>query len=175
MHPGTVWYAIKQAGEFGLTEKMQLVSPLMTIATIHALGPATAQGLKFASAFYWDLNDETRAWSKRYFARTQRMPTMSQAGVYSSVLHYLKAVAAARTIEGKAVMAQMRAMPVHDAFTTTGQLREDGSMVHDMYLFEVKKPFESTGEWDLFKLVQTIPADQAFVPLAESQCPLVKH
>jgi branched-chain amino acid transport system substrate-binding protein len=166
--------AIKQAGEFGITDKMQLVSPLMTIATIHALGAPTAQGLKFASPFYWDLNDETRAWSKRYFERTKKMPTMSQAGVYSAVTHYLKAVDAAKTDEGKAVMAQMRATPIRDAFTQSGHLREDGSMVHDMYLFEVKKPAESTSEWDLYKLVQTIPADQAFMPLADSQCPSLK-
>jgi branched-chain amino acid transport system substrate-binding protein len=167
--------AVKQAGEFGIRDKMLLVSPLMTIATIHALGTQVAQGLEFASPFYWDLNDETRAWSKRFFARTRKMPTMSQAGVYSAVAHYLKAVAAAKTAEGKAVMAQMRAQPIHDGFTQSGRLREDGSMVHDMYLFEVKKPAESTGEWDLYKLVRTIPADEAFIPLAQSPCPLVQH
>lgn len=167
--------AIKQAGEFGIRDKMRLVSPLMTIATIHALGTQMTQGLQFASPYYWDLNDETRAWAKRFFARTQKMPTMSQAGVYSAVTHYLKAVAAAKTAEGKAVMGEMRATPIHDAFTATGKLREDGSMIHDMYLFEVKKPSESTGEWDLYKLVRTIPADQAYMPLADSVCPLLKQ
>jgi len=125
-------------------------------------------------AFYLDMNDQTRALSKRYYDKLKKMPNMSQAGTYSSVMHYLKAVQAAGTDEPTAVMKQMKATPINDFFATNGRIREDGRMVHDMYLFEVKKPSESKGPWDYYKLVATLPGDQAFMPLSRSTCPLVK-
>jgi branched-chain amino acid transport system substrate-binding protein len=124
--------------------------------------------------FYWDLNDETRAWSKRFFERHKRMPTSAQAGEYSAVTHYLKAVRAAGTDEAGAVMAKMREMPVNDVFAKSGRVRADGAMVHSMYLLQVKKPSESKYPWDYFTVKAEIPADQAFLPLAKSGCPLVK-
>jgi branched-chain amino acid transport system substrate-binding protein len=125
-------------------------------------------------AFYWDMNDETRAWSKRFFDKFGRMPTMVQAGLYSATLHYLKAVAAAGTDEADAVMAKMRAMPSNDFFVKNGHLREDGLHIHDMYLFQVKKPSESKYPWDYYKLVDTIKGENAFLPADESQCPLLR-
>jgi len=168
--------SIKAASEFGITKsgKQSLAGLLVYINDIHALGLKTTQGLLLTEAFYWDLNDETRAWSKRFFERMKKMPNMSQAGVYSSTLHYLKAVKAAGTDDTAAVMKKMKAMPVSDFFTKHGRIREDGRMVHDMYLFEVKKPSESTTPWDYYKLKATIPAEQAFQPLSKSTCPLVK-
>lgn len=168
--------AIKQAAEFGLTQGGQsLVGLVMVLSDIHALGLKTAQGLMFTTAFYWDRDDETRAWSKRFFERTKRMPGMVQAGVYSSVLHYLKAVQAAGTDEAKAVVAKMREIPVNDVFAKGGKVREDGRMVHDMYLVRVKKPEESKGPWDYYQILQTIKGEDAFRPLAESDCPLSKR
>jgi len=169
--------AIKQAAEFGLTKSGgQKMSPLLAfISDIDSVGLETAQGLVLAEAFYWDLNDETRAFTKRFQERNKgRAPTSAQAGVYSSVGHYLKAVKAAGTVEPGAVMAKMRELPVNDMFAKNGKIREDGRMVHDMYLFEVKKPAESKGRWDYYKLLATVPGDQAFQPLSESRCPLVK-
>jgi len=125
------------------------------------------------TAFYWDRNEETRAWAQRYFQRMSKMPNMTQAGIYSATMHYLKAIAAAGTDETKAVMEKMRSTPIDDFFVKNGQIREDGRMVHEMYLYEVKKPAESKGSWDYYKLVATIPADQAFQPLPDSKCPLV--
>ena len=133
-----------------------------------------AQGLLLAEAFYWDLNDETRAFSKRFMERIKRVPTSAQAGVYSSVTHYLKAVKAAGTTDAAAVMKIMKETPINDMFAKNGRIREDGRMVHDMYLFEVKKPEESKGEWDLYKLIATVPGDEAFRPLDKGGCPLVK-
>jgi len=127
-----------------------------------------------STAFYWDRNDESRAWAQRYLQRMNRMPNMAQAGIYSSTMHYLKAVAAAGTDETNAVMDKMRATPINDFFAKNGTIREDGRMVHDMYLYEVKKPAESERAWDYYKPIAEIPADQAFLPLAESKCPLVK-
>ena len=126
------------------------------------------------SAFYWDRNDETVAWSQRFYKERNSMPTMGQAGVYSATLHYLKAVQAAGTSETKAVLNKMRDTPVNDMFARNGRIRADGRMVHDMYLFEVKSPAESQKPWDYYKLVSVIPSDEAFQPLAESKCPLVK-
>jgi branched-chain amino acid transport system substrate-binding protein len=126
------------------------------------------------SAFYWDMNDETRAWSKRFFEKEGRMPTSAQVGVYSSVTHYLKAVAAAGTDASEPVMKKMRETPVNDFFVKNGKIREDGRMVHDMYLVEVKSPAESKYPWDYFKIKSTIPAEEAFQPLSASRCPLVK-
>jgi branched-chain amino acid transport system substrate-binding protein len=168
--------AIKQAAEFGLTRSGgQKLSPLLAfISDIDSVGLETAQGLILAEAFYWDLNDETRAFTKRFQERTKRVPTSAQAGVYSSVLHYLKAVKAAGTTDAAPVMKLMKDTPINDMFAKNGKIREDGRMVHDMYLFEVKKPSESKGRWDDYKLLATVPGDQAFQPLEASRCPLVK-
>ena len=138
------------------------------------MGLKSAQGLQFVTAFYWDRNDESRAWAKRFYERRKAMPTMTQAGVYSAVLHYLQAVAAAKTKEAGAVMEKMRELPVNDPFTHNGTLREDGQLMHDMYLVEVKKPEESKGAWDCYNVLETIPAAKLFQPLSDSECPLVK-
>ena len=146
--------AIKQASEFGLMKGSQKVAPLLAFITdIDSIGLETAQGLLLAEAFYWDLNDDTRAFSKRFMERIKRMPTSAQAGVYSSVSHYLKAVKAAGTTDSAAVMKIMKDTPINDMFAKNGRIREDGRMVHDMYLFEVKKPSESKGRWDDYKLL----------------------
>jgi len=167
--------SVKQAGEFGLTQKQKITGLLVYINDIHAIGLQAAQGMLITDAFYWDRTDETRAWSKRFYDEIKRMPTMNHAGIYSALMHYFKAIQATGTDEAQAVMAQMRATPVNDMFATNGKLRIDGRMVHDMYLFQVKSPQESKGEWDLYKLIETIPGDQAFQPLSESRCPLVKQ
>jgi branched-chain amino acid transport system substrate-binding protein len=167
--------AIKQAWEFGLPQGGQkLFGFLLTDLDIHAIGLATAQDMLLTTAFYWDRTDESRAWSKRFFTDQKRMPTMYQAGVYSAVLHYLKAVEAAGTDEARAVVAKMREMPVHDFFAEDGHVREDGRMVHDMYVMRVKKPSESKSEWDLYEPVATIPGERAFRPMSEGGCPFVK-
>jgi branched-chain amino acid transport system substrate-binding protein len=167
--------AIKQAAEFGLTKGGQKLSPLLAfISDIDSVGLETAQGLILAEAFYWDLNDDTRAFTKRFQARTKRVPTSAQAGVYSSVGHYLQAVKAAGTTDAAPVMKLMKDTPINDMFAKNGRIREDGRMVHDMYLFEVKKPSESKGRWDDYKLLATVSGDQAFQPLQASRCPLVK-
>jgi branched-chain amino acid transport system substrate-binding protein len=167
--------AIKQAAEFGLMKGGQKLSPLLAFVTdIDSVGLETAQGLLLAEAFYWDLNDDTRAFSKRFMERTKRVPTSAQAGVYSSVMHYLKAVKAAGTTDSAAVMKIMKDTPINDMFAKNGKIREDGRMVHDMYLFEVKKPSESKGRSDDYKLVATISGNDAFQSLELSRCPLVK-
>ncbi|MDI4236640.1 ABC transporter substrate-binding protein [Bradyrhizobium sp. Arg237L] len=167
--------AIKQAAEFGLAKSGQKLSPLLAFVTdIDSVGLDTAQGLLLAEAFYWDLNDDTRAFTKRFMERTKRVPTSAQAGVYSSVTHYLKAVKAAGTTDSAAVMKVMKETPINDMFAKNGRIREDGRMVHDMYLFEVKKPSESKGRWDDYKLLATVPGNEAFQSLENSRCPLVK-
>jgi branched-chain amino acid transport system substrate-binding protein len=166
--------AIKQAAEFGITPKQSLAGLLMFISDVHSLGLQATQGMYLTTGFYWDLDDETRAWSKRFFDKHKRMPTMVQAGQYSSVLHYLRAVKATGTDEAGKVMAQMKATPINDFFGKNGRIREDGRMVHDMYLVQVKKPEESTYPWDYYHIRQTIPAEEAFQPLAQSRCPLVQ-
>ncbi|MGJ4926539.1 ABC transporter substrate-binding protein [Bradyrhizobium sp. HKCCYLS2038] len=167
--------AIKQAAEFGITKGGQKLSPLLAfVSDIDSVGLETAQGLLVAEAFYWDLNDDTRAFTKRFMERTKRVPTSAQAGVYSSVTHYLKAVKAAGTTDPDAVMKLMKATPINDMFAKNGRIREDGRMVHDMYLFEVKKPSESKGKSDDYKLLATVPANEAFQSLELSRCPLVK-
>ena len=168
--------SIKTAAEFGLTKggKQKLAGLLVYINDIHSLGLNATQGLLLTEAFYWDLNDDTRKWSRRFFERMKKMPNMSQAGVYSTTMHYLKAVKAAGTDETGAVMKKMRDTPINDFFAKNGRIREDGRMVHDMYLFEVKAPQDSKSPWDYYKLRATIPADQAFQPLSKSACPLVK-
>lgn len=166
--------AIKQAREFGITPKQSIAALLMFDTDVNSLGLRDAQGLYLTTGFYWDLNDETRKWSRRFFEQHKRMPTMVQAGNYSALTHYLKAVQAAGTDETAAVMKKMKEMPVHDFFAKNGKVRVDGRMVHDMYLLQVKKPEESKYPWDYYHVRQVIPGDQAFRPLAESKCPLVK-
>jgi branched-chain amino acid transport system substrate-binding protein len=167
--------AIKQAAEFGVMKGGQKISPLLAFVTdIDSVGLETAQGLLLTEAWYWDLNDDTRAFSKRFMERIKRVPTGAQVGVYSSVLHYLKAVKAAGTTDPAAVMKIMKDTPINDVFAKNGRIREDGRMVHDMYLFEVKKPSESKGRWDDYKLLATVPANEAFQSLELSRCPLVK-
>jgi branched-chain amino acid transport system substrate-binding protein len=169
--------SIKQAAEFGITKSGQqnLAGLLVFMTDVHALGLATAQGLIFTESFYWDLNDQTRAWSKRFAsANGGKYPSMVQAGVYSSILHYLKAIDAAKTDDGTKVVAQMKQMPTDDPLFGKGTIRADGRKVHPAYLVEVKKPAESKGPYDYYKIRATIPADQAFRPLAEGGCPLVK-
>jgi branched-chain amino acid transport system substrate-binding protein len=168
--------SIKAANEFGILKsgKQQLAGLLIFISDIHALGLEATQGLYATTGFYWDMNDETRKWSEKFFKRTGKMPTMVQAGDYSSTMHYLKAVEAAGTDDADAVMKKMREMPINDFFAKGGKIREDGRMVHDMYLVQVKKPSESKKPWDYYKVKATIPGDQAYRSLAQSTCPLVK-
>ena len=166
--------SIKQAAEFGISKKQSLAGLLMFITDVHALGLKTTQGMYLTDSFYWDLNDETRAWSKRYFDKMKKMPTGIQAGQYSSVYHYLSAVKAVNSDDTAKVMAQMKKTPINDFFAKNGKIRDDGRMVHDMYLAQVKTPAESTKPWDYYKIKATIPAAEAFQPLSESRCPLVK-
>ena len=167
--------SIKQAAEFGIVKGGQKLAGLLVfINDIHSLTLNTTQGMLLTESYYWDLNDDTRKWAKRFFEKMKKMPNMVQAGTYSSVMHYLKAVQAAGTDETGAVMAKMKATPVNDFFAKNGKIREDGRMIKDMYLFEVKKPSESKYPWDYYKLKATIPGDQAFLPIAKSSCPLVK-
>ena len=165
---------IKQAAEFGINETHSLAGLLMFISDVHSLGLKTTQNMYLTEGFYWDMNDETRAWSKRFFDKHKRMPTMIQAGQYSSVMHYLKAVKAINSDDTAKVMAQMKKTPINDFFAKNGKIRDDGRMMHDMYLLQVKKPAESKGPWDYYHVRATIPAEQAFQPLSESTCPLVK-
>ncbi|HEY0218615.1 MAG TPA: ABC transporter substrate-binding protein [Afipia sp.] len=168
--------AVKSAKDFGLTDggKQTIAGLLVWITDIHSMGLATAQGLVLTNGFYWDRDEETRAFAKRFFARMNRMPHMGDAGDYSSTMHYLNAIKAAGTDDAKTVMAKMREMPVNDFFAKNGRIREDGRFVHDMYVYEVKKPSESKYDWDYYKLRAVIPGDEAFRPLSESKCPLVK-
>jgi branched-chain amino acid transport system substrate-binding protein len=171
---GDTQNAIKQAVEFGVIEGGQkLLALLMEITDTHSLGIKTAQGMILTDGFYWDLNDETRAFSKRFQEKVGNMPTMIQAGVYSGVMHYLKAIEATGTDEAGAVIAKMKATPIHDFFAKNGQIRPDGRMIHDMYLMQVKTAAESKGDWDLYNILATVPGDQAFRPMSEGGCPLV--
>jgi len=168
--------SVRQASEFGITQAGQKMATLLVFLTdIKGMGLPIAQGLMFTNGFYWDRTDDTRAFAKRWGARNNgAMPTMVQAGAYSATMHYLKAVAAAGTEDADAVSAKMKELEINDFFATKGKIRADGRMVHDMYLAEAKKPSESTGPWDLLKINAVIPGDQAFRPLSESVCPLVK-
>jgi len=167
--------SVKAASEFGLTKKQTLAALLIFITDVHSLGLSAAQGLYAAEGFYWDQNDDTRKWSKAFAAKMGgKMPTMVQAGVYSSTLQYLKAIQAAGTDDADAVMKKLKEMTLNDATVKGGKIRADGRMVHEFYLYQVKSPGESKGEWDLYKLVSTIPGDQAFQPLSLSRCPLIK-
>src|SRR5690349_16823500 len=166
--------SIKQAAEFGIVKAGQkLAGLLMTISEVNGLGLEAAQGLVLTEGFYWDHDDASRAFSERFFKRTSRMPSMIHAGTYSAVLSYLKAVKAANTKDSDAVAAKLKELPVDDAFAK-GKVLENGRMVHDLYLFEVKKPSESKKPWDYYKQVAIVPGEQAFFPVKDSGCPLTK-
>ncbi|MEH3145129.1 MAG: ABC transporter substrate-binding protein [Methylobacterium frigidaeris] len=167
--------SIKQAAEFGIVQGGQrLAALLFTLAEVHGLGLKTAQGIVLTEGYYWDLDDQARGFAKRYMARFGKMPSMIQAGTYSSVLHYLKAVKAAGTDATEAVAAKMRELPVDDFFGRGGKVQANGRMVHDMYLFQVKSPEESKGPWDYYKHLATIPGDKAFLSAKASGCPLTQ-
>jgi branched-chain amino acid transport system substrate-binding protein len=168
--------SIKQASEFGIVKGGQnLAGLLVFLPDVHALGLEKAQGLIFTETFYWDLNDQTRAWSRRFAAANGgKYPSMDQAGVYAVILHYLKAVDAAKTDDGTKITAKMKELPTDDPLFGKGTIRQDGRKIHPAYLFEVKSPAESKGPYDYYKLRATIPADQAFRPLNEGDCPLIK-
>jgi branched-chain amino acid transport system substrate-binding protein len=173
---GDTTNSIKQAAEFGIVKGGQNLAGLLVFLTdIHALGLPTAQGLIITNTFYWDMNDQTRAFAKRFADRDKGIhPTMVHAGVYAAVLHYLKAVEALKSDDGTKVVAKMKEMPTDDPLFGKGTIRADGRKIHPAYLMEVKKPSESKGAWDYYKVRATIPADQAFRPLADGGCPLVK-
>jgi branched-chain amino acid transport system substrate-binding protein len=166
---------VKQSAEFKISEqgRQRLAGLLVFIADVHSLGLDKAQGLLLTSSFYWDLNEKTREWSKRFATRYAKVPTQLHAGAYGAVSHYLKAIAAAGTDDAKAVMAKMKETPVDDFMTNRAVIRPDGRLMREMYLFQVKAPSESRGRFDYYKLVSTIPADKAFRPLNEGGCPLV--
>jgi branched-chain amino acid transport system substrate-binding protein len=167
--------SIKQAAEFGITSGGQSLAGLLVfISDVHSLGLKVAQGLVLTESFYWDQTDETRAWAKRFSAEAKKVPTMVQAGVYGAVTHYLKAIDAAKTDDGKTVVARMKETPINDFMTKNGKIREDGRVIRDMYLFQVKAPGESKGEYDYYKQLAVIPGDVAARPLSASECPLVK-
>jgi branched-chain amino acid transport system substrate-binding protein len=173
---GDMINATKQASEFGLSQGGQtLVSLLSFITDIHTLGLAAAQGLRFVTGFYWDRDNDTRVWSKRFLDRHGRIPTAAQASVYSAIRHYLRAIEAAGTDTALPVMAKMREIPVDDFYSRGGRLREDGRLLHDMYFVQVKTPAESSGPWDYYKVLATIPGEQAFRPAGEDGCPLIKR
>ncbi|WP_273203852.1 ABC transporter substrate-binding protein [Marinobacter subterrani] len=166
--------AINTASEFGVTQSGQTLAALLLFLTdVHALGAEAAQGIQLTTGWYWDMNEETRAWADRFMEKTGVRPTMVHAGIYSSTMQYLKAVDATDSDAAQVVRKQMMETPINDMFAKNGRIREDGRMVHDMYLAEVKTPAESKGEWDLYDIVRTIPAEEAFRPLSESKCPLV--
>jgi branched-chain amino acid transport system substrate-binding protein len=165
--------SIKQAAEFGIMGKQKLAGLLIFLTDIHSLGLQTAQGLLFTESFYWDLNDQTRAWSERFAQRHKNYPTSNQAAAYSATLHFLKAAEAAKTHDGKKLVDTMKAMPTEDPVLGKGSIREDGRKLHPMYLFQAKKPEESKSEWDLYKLVKTVPTEDAWRPLSEGGCPFV--
>jgi branched-chain amino acid transport system substrate-binding protein len=163
--------SIKQAAKLGIPQGGQkLAGLLLFISDVHSLGLPTAQGLLLTSAFYWDQDDATRAWSKRFFDRMKREPTMVQAGVYGSIMHYLAAIKATSTDDGPTVVKQMKATPVNDFMTKNGKIREDGTLVRDMYLYEVKSPSEPRGPWDYYKQIAVLPGEQAFKPLGPNEC-----
>ena len=168
--------AIKQASEFGIVQGGQKLAGLLIFITdIHSLGLKTAQGLVFTAPWYWDQNDTNRAFAKEYMEANRRMPSYTVVGVYSSVIHYLRAVEALGShTDGKAVVAKMKELPTDDKLMGKGTVREDGRKIHPMYLFEVKKPEESKGPWDYYKQLATIPAEEAWRPLDQGECPLVK-
>ncbi|QAU48428.1 ABC transporter substrate-binding protein [Bradyrhizobium guangzhouense] len=167
--------SIKAADEFGIAKTMKPAALLAFISDIHSLGLKTAQGLYLTTGWYWDLNDKTRAFAKRYFEKTKREPTMNQAGYYSATMTYLNAVKAAGTTNSDKVMAELKKMKIDDMFTSNGKIRADGLMEHEMYIMQVKKPEESKQPWDYYKLVQTMTGEEAFGKLSDSACPLITH
>ena len=166
--------SLKTANQFGVTRKMKPAALLAFITDIHGLGLETAQGLYLTTGWYWDLNDKTRAFAKRFFEKTNREPTMTQAAYYSATLTYLNAVKAAKTTNSKTVMAELHKAKIDDMFTSNGTIRPDGLMEHQMYVMQVKTPSESKHPWDYYRLVETMPGDQAFGKLSGSTCPLLK-
>jgi branched-chain amino acid transport system substrate-binding protein len=166
--------SIKAANEFGITKSMRLAGLLMFINDVHALGLPLTQGMYQTDSWYWDLNDDTRAWAKRYYAKMKKEPSSLQAADNSATTQYLNAVKAAGTDDGDKVMAQLKKTTISDFYTKNGVIRADGRMVHDMYLLEVKKPAESKGAWDYYKVLQTIPGEDIFTKKAETKCPLWK-
>jgi branched-chain amino acid transport system substrate-binding protein len=168
--------SIRTASEYGVTQggKQTLAGMLFFLSDAHALGLNLAQGLTFTTSFYWDMNDETRAWSKRYFARVGKMPTMVHAANYSAIIHYLNSVKATGSLDADRVMASMKQMPINDFYTKGGKIRDDGLMIHDLFLMQVKTPQESKYPWDYYKLISRVPASEAFRPAEESQCYLLK-
>jgi branched-chain amino acid transport system substrate-binding protein len=167
--------AVKAASEFGITKKQKLAALLIFDTDVHSLGLNAAQGLYAATGFYWDHDDDSRKWGKAFGAKMGgKMPTMVQAGVYSSTLQYLKAIQAVGTDDADTVMKKLKEMTLNDATVKGGKIRPDGRMVHEFYLYQVKTPSESKGPWDLYKLVTTVPGDEAFQPLSQSRCPLIK-
>ncbi len=172
---GDLINSVKQAKEFGLTQSGQTLAGLLVfISDVHSLGLETTQGMYLTEGFYWDLDDKSRAWSKAFMDKQKKAPTSVQAGVYSSIYNYLKAVEATGTDDPAAVMQHLRSTSINDPIIRNGKLREDGRLVHDMYLLQVKKPSESKKAWDYYTVKQTISGDQAYRPLAQSECPLVK-
>jgi branched-chain amino acid transport system substrate-binding protein len=167
--------SMKAAEEFGITNSMKPAALNAYLSDIHSLGLKTAQGLYLTTGWYWDLNDKTRAFAKRYFAKTKREPTMVQAGYYSAVMTYLNAVKAVGGTDADKVMTQLRTMKIDDMFTSNGYIRADGLMEHETYIMQVKRPEEAKYPWDYYKLMQTMPGDEAFGKLSDSECPLVKH
>jgi branched-chain amino acid transport system substrate-binding protein len=166
--------SIKQANEFGILRDGQKMIGLLTyISDVHGIGLQSAKGLVLASAFYWDLTEETRSWTKRFMERSKKIPTMANAGSYGATLHYLKAIKEAGTDEAQAVVRKMKEIPVNDFFTKDGSVREDGRVIRNMYLFQVKSPQESMYPYDYYKLLNTVPGEQAFRPLSEGGCPMV--
>ncbi|KPN90682.1 ABC transporter substrate-binding protein [Pseudomonas nunensis] len=166
--------SLMTASQFGVAQSGQkLAGMVVFLNDIHAMGLEVTQGLMLTTGWYWDMNDESRAWAQRYFKRTGKMPGMVPAGIYSATTHYLNAIKATGSDDAQTVRAQMVATPVNDMFAKNGKIRVDGRMVHDMYLAQVKTPAESKGEWDLYKIVRTIPGEEAYRPLAESKCKLV--
>lgn len=167
--------AIKQGKEFGLAKRgQQTVAMLMSIMDVHGIGLKDAGGMLFAESFYWDLDDSSRKFARKFFEKTRRMPTALQAGQYSATLNYLKAIEKAKSDDVADVMRAIKSMPIQDAFAKNGKVRDDGKLVHDMYLVRVKEPQESKGAWDYYTVLETVPGDRAFHPLAESKCPLVR-
>lgn len=173
---GDVVNAVKQAREFGLTQSgIKLAALLMELGEVKAAGIENAQGLYLTEAYYWDRNDASRQWAKKYFDAMHKMPNMNQAGLYSALTHYLKAVESSKNVDAETVIPEMRRQPVADFFAENGYVREDGQFVHDYFLFQVKSPAESKSEWDLYKFVKTIPATEAYAPIERSACPFVKR
>lgn len=171
---GDLINAVKAAKEFGVSQTQTLAPMAGTMMDVHAIGLEAAQGMYLVEGFYWDRNDESRQWSQRFFNERNRMPIMLQAGLYSAVMNYLKAVKHLGTDDAKKVLDYLRTIEINDVFAKKGRIREDGRMVYDMYLLETKKPSESKGTWDLLQVRDTISGDKAYQPLSESRCPLVK-